>query len=149
MQYGDTRLFALMSLLFTFVDLRKQFHIDHVFPISRVTPARLRWAGMSGEEIERLPQLANELPNLQLLEGPANVEKQAAIPDGWLRNRYPTEHDREHYRSMHLLGDVPGDIQGFEAFWTARRDRLHERIEAVLNYIPELPVLEDLANVAQ
>lgn len=48
MQYGDKRLFGLLSLLFTFVDLRNQFHIDHVFPISRFTPARLKRAGGAG-----------------------------------------------------------------------------------------------------
>ena len=60
-QYGDKRLFALLSLLFTFVDLRNQFHIDHVFPISRFTSARLKRAGIHEAEIEGLSQAANEL----------------------------------------------------------------------------------------
>ena len=132
-QYGDKRLFALMSLIFTFVDLRNLFHIDHVFPISRFTPSRLRRAGISDEEIERHPRVANELPNLRLLEGPANIEKQAAMPDEWLQDRYSIEQDRKHYRTIHLLGEIPSDIQGCEAFWAARRERLRERIEAVLN----------------
>ena len=43
-EYGDKRMFALLSLLFPFVDLRNQFHVDHVFPISGFTSARLRSA---------------------------------------------------------------------------------------------------------
>lgn len=133
MQYGDKRLFALLSLLFTFVDLRNQFHIDHIFPISRFTPARLKRAKMTETKIEELGLLANELPNLQLLEGAVNNEKRATLPGAWLCERYPTESDREHYRSIHLLGAVPDGIEGCEEFWAARRKRLHERIATVLN----------------
>jgi hypothetical protein len=133
MQYGDKRLFALLSLLFTFVDLRNQFHIDHVFPISHFTSARLRRAGISEPKIEELGRLANELPNLQLLEGTVNIEKRAELPATWLRVRYPTESDRDHYRSIHFLGAVPEGIEGCEEFWAGRQERLREKITAVLN----------------
>jgi hypothetical protein len=132
MQYGDKRLFPLLSLLFTFVDLRNQFHIDHVFPVSQLTRARLTRAGIAESKIEELERLANELPNLQLLEGTVNLEKRAALPFAWLHQRYPSESDREHYRSIHLLGEVRQNIEGCEKFWAARRDRLRERITAVL-----------------
>lgn len=133
MEYGDKRLFALLSLLFRFVDLRNQFHIDHVFPISRFTAARLKRAGVPEADIEELGQLANELPNLQLLEGAINNEKRATLPAAWLRERYPTETDRDHYQSIHMLGDVPEDIEGFKAFWAARRERLRQRLSDILN----------------
>jgi hypothetical protein len=80
-----------------------------------------------------ITRLANALPNLQLLEGTVNIEKRAALPDAWLRERYPTESDREHYRSIHLLGVVPEGIEGCEEFWAARRERLREKITAMLN----------------
>ena len=51
MQYGDKRLFALLSLLFPFVDLHNQFHIDHVFPISRFTTQRLLKSGVPEAKI--------------------------------------------------------------------------------------------------
>jgi hypothetical protein len=35
LEYGDKRTFPLLSLLFPFVDLRNQFHVDHVYPISK------------------------------------------------------------------------------------------------------------------
>ena len=79
MQYGDKRLFALLSLLFPFVDLRNQFHIDHVFPASRFTALRLSKAGVPNLKIENFIQLANTLGNLQLLEGTMNVEKRAVL----------------------------------------------------------------------
>jgi hypothetical protein len=132
MEYGDKRLFALLSLLFTFVDLKNQFHIDHVFPISRFTVAKLKKAGLSDEDAEELAAMANELSNLQLLEGAANIEKRATLPAEWLSKRYPIDSDHEHYRSIHLLGTVPESIAEFTAFYDARRERLRNRLYEVL-----------------
>ncbi|MCK1284101.1 DUF262 domain-containing protein [Bradyrhizobium sp. 44] len=136
MEYGDKRLFGLLSLMFTFVDLRNQFHIDHIFPISRFTATRLRRVGIPEADIEQIASLANELPNLQLLEGSANVEKRAAMPTDWLNARFPTDGDRDHYRAIHLLGTVPSEIQGCEAFWSARKEQLRKKISDVLNQQP-------------
>jgi hypothetical protein len=133
MPYGDKRLFGLLSLVFAFVDLRNQFHIDHIFPISRFTATRLRKSGIAEGEIERIGELANELPNLQLLEGPANIEKRATMPTEWLAGRYSVEGDREHYRSIHLLENMPSEIRDCESFWAGRRERLRERISTVLS----------------
>jgi hypothetical protein len=132
MQYGDKRLFPLLSLLFPFVDLRNQFHIDHVFPISRFTRARLRKSGIPEDKIDNLTRLANELPNLQLLDGPSNTEKQAAMPAEWLSHRYASEDARHHYRTLHMLGEIPQDLQEFEQFHSARKDCLREVLTKML-----------------
>ena len=78
--YGDRRVFPLLSLLFPFVDFHNQFHVDHVYPKSRFSRKKLLKAGVAEDEVEGLERRANELPNLQLLEGAANTEKQAAMP---------------------------------------------------------------------
>lgn len=131
-QYGDKRLFALLSLLFPFVDLRNQFHIDHVFPISRFTSVRLKRAGIPQESVEKLAAGANELPNLQLLEGPFNNEKRAALPRDWLETRFSTKGEREHYLSSQMLSSLPKGIEGCEAFWASRREQLREKITNML-----------------
>lgn len=133
MQYGDKRLFALLSLMFPFVDLRNQFHMDHVFPISRFTKLRLLKAGVPEAKIEQFIELANSLGNIQLLEGAMNVEKRAALPANWLATRYPIEGDRTNYTSIHQLGEVPADIVSFDVFVAARRERLRKRIGDVVN----------------
>lgn len=132
MQYGDRRMFALLSMLFPFVNLRNQFHMDHVFPISRFTAAKLRKAGVSEEKIEELARMANELPNLQLLEGTANTEKRDALPAKWLAAHYPNSEDQAHYCSMHDLGNVPEALEQFHQFHADRRARLRIRINSVL-----------------
>lgn len=131
-EYGDKRTFSLLSLLFPFVDLRNQFHIDHIFPMSRFTRTRLKGAGIADDQTERLAKMANELPNLQLLEGAINNEKRATLPADWLARRYQSEPEREHYRSLHLIPLLPTTIAEFETFWDARHNRLRNKVEELL-----------------
>jgi hypothetical protein len=132
MEYGDKRMFALLSLLFPFVDLRNQFHIDHVFPISRFTRAKLRKAEFSEDQIEVLMRHANELPNLELLEGPINNEKRATLPAEWLRKYYPDPATQLNYLGKHELGELPETLAGFEDFHSTRRDRLRTKLTEML-----------------
>lgn len=132
MEYGDKRLFVLLSLLFPFVDLRNQFHIDHVFPGSRFTRAQLRKAGVSEDSLDTLGRHANELPNLQLLEGAVNNEKRAMMPVTWLAKHHTDPATRQHYRDKYLLGDLPEDVTGFETFYANRQELLRTRLTDML-----------------
>lgn len=132
MSYGDKRTFGLLSLLFPFVDLRNQFHIDHVFPISRFTKPKLRKLGIEETNIERYILEANQLPNLQLLEGTINNEKRATMPAEWLATRHPDSTAHQHYRDKHALGDVPADLHDFETFFVERRERLKAKMTSLL-----------------
>lgn len=132
MEYGDKRMFALLALLFPFVDLKNKFHIDHVYPISRFTRARLLKAGFDEEGVEALGRHANQLPNLQLLEGVINNEKRAAMPMEWLDKYCPDAATRQHYLDKHVLGELSPDLTGFDAFHAARRDRLRSMLNAML-----------------
>jgi hypothetical protein len=132
MEHGDKRLFPLLALLFPFVDLKNNFHIDHVFPISRFTPVRLLKAGFGEEQAKDLSRHANQLPNLQLLDGAINNEKRTSMPGEWLTKQYPDPVSAQHYREKHMLGDVPGDLTGFMAFHAERRDRLRTVLTGML-----------------
>jgi hypothetical protein len=133
MEYRDRRTFALLTILYPFVDLRNQFHVDHVFPAHRLTPARLRRAGVPDDCIDAFVDRRNRLPNLQLLEGAINIEKREKLPGQWLRQRYPNPSDREHYCRLHDLGEVGEEMVHFEAFYEARRERLRDKTARVVN----------------
>lgn len=133
LEYEDKRTFVLLSLLFPFVDLRNHFHKDHVFPIARFAMGRLRRAGYDEERAASMARHANQLPNLQLLEGVANVEKQAELPAEWLVRHRPDEVGRRDYRDRHLLGELPDGLEGFEDFHAARKARLRERLLDLLD----------------
>lgn len=133
MEYGDKRLFALLSLIFPFVDLRNQFHMDHVFPISRFGSGKLRKAGFTDEQAAALAIRANQLSNLQLLEGAANIEKRASLPSEWLARYRADEHGRADYGERHLLGSLPDDLVKFDTFYDARKMQLRERLIDLLD----------------
>lgn len=135
MSYGDKRLFPLMALLFPFIDLRNQFHIDHIFPYSVFSPKSLLSAGIDEEEIEVFRDSANRLGNLQLLDGEINNEKRAQLPADWLAARFQEKKERQHYRDIHHLGKVPKTIADFEVFYNARRERLRKRIAELINTV--------------
>lgn len=141
MEYGDRRMFALLSLLYPFVDLRNNFHMDHVFPISRFGASKLRRAGYDDEEVERLAHRANQLPNIQLLEGAANVEKRASLPEEWLARYKADEASRADYRDRHVLGTLPIDLADFDRFYEERRQALRGRLSALLDVgtVEQLP----------
>ena len=132
MQFGDRLAFALLSLLFPYIDLRNQFHIDHIFPRSRVTERRLSNAGVADDKIGDFIQSRDRLANLQLLEGSKNAEKSAKMPDEWLAQEFPTSSSRQNYKNLHLLGDVPDSITQFDVFYKTRRERLKERVGELL-----------------
>ena len=131
MGYGDKRTFSLLSLVFNHLDLRHHFHIDHIFPKSRFTPARLKSGGFSDEETSVMRETANCLPNLQLLGGAENQEKRSMLPSAWLAS-FESDEKRSEYARAHLLGSVPSDLNGFHSFYSARRERLKAEIARVV-----------------
>lgn len=132
LSYGERRVFPLLSLLFPFVDFHNQFHVDHVYPRSRFTKKRLLKAGIEEELVEGLERRADELPNLQLLEGAVNNEKRATMPASWLAKHHPNKKAAQNYRENHLLGKLGDDLETFDAFYNARRERLRENISTLL-----------------
>ena len=132
MEYEDKRTFAALSLLFPFVDLRNQFHIDHVFPKSRFTLQKLEKAGIEAATAERMIGLANSLPNLQLLDGATNNEKRTSLPKDWSEKQFPNSLEREHYLDKHRMGVIPPGVDGFTSFHGARRELLRNKLEELL-----------------
>ena len=127
MRYGDRLTFALLSLLFPFVDLRNQFHVDHIFPLSRFTDRKLRDAFVPDDKVAAFKDRKDRLANLQLLQGAANIEKSATMPAEWLSETYAHDASRHEYEERHLLGHVPGAMTEFDTFYSARRGRLKKR----------------------
>ena len=134
MGLSDRRVFALLALLSPFIDCRHHhFHIDHVFPKSRFTPARLRDAGIDEEVFEQLADRANRIANLQLLEGTVNLEKRAILPAEWIEEQHPDPDERRHHCDLYLLGGIPRDMGAFSDFYEVRRERLQRQIIELVN----------------
>ncbi len=131
-EYGKRGTFAILSLLYPGHDLRNEFHEDHIFPKSHFRRAKLSAAGLSDPEIEIAKDHVNQLPNLQLLDGTANIQKSAKLPAAWIAEQFPDEVSRNAYAAKHDLGTIPNDLKGFATFFAARRARIVVRLRKLL-----------------
>lgn len=136
MRYGNRLTFALLSLLFPFVDMKNQFHVDHIFPSARFTGRRLKAVGVPEEKVTEFMELKDGLANLQLLQGAQNHEKSATMPLEWLRTVNSDGQNRRSYIERHLLTGLPETIKEFDEFYEARREQLKGRIRGLLGRAP-------------
>lgn len=132
MEYGNSLTFALLSLIFPFVDLSNQFHIDHIFPRACINKRILRDLNIDESKIETFMNKRNKLGNLQLLVGAVNSEKSEKLPANWLSETFSNPIERREYQANHLFGDLPEEIIGFGQFYDARREKLKEKIKHIL-----------------
>jgi hypothetical protein len=131
-EYGHRGTFPILSLLYPGHDLRNEFHEDHIFPKSVFKRKHLTAAGLSPEQVERYIEQINLLPNLQLLEGPFNVQKSAKMPHEWIKEQFPDKVSRNAYIAKHDLGTIPANLADFGAFFDGRRTRLATRLRKLL-----------------
>lgn len=134
--YGNRRVFPLLGLIYPGISVRAQFHEDHVFPKSRFTKLRLLDAGVPETEVDEYVDRVNRLPNLQLLEGPVNVAKQAELPLSWAVGAIKRDVERAAYLSSHDLDGMPANVLGFLDFYDRRRGLMRDRLNALL-LVPE------------
>ena len=134
-KYGGQRTFPVLAMLYPGLDLSKAFHEDHVFPRSRFTPKRLRDAGVPEPQIELFRDAVDRLPNLQLLAGLANIEKQALLPHEWLRTAYADQVKRQTYVGENDLDDLPEAIPDFMAYYERRKAMLRRRLLKALGVV--------------
>lgn len=133
--YAGRLVYPLLAILFPHVDTRNLFHVDHVFPRSMFAKTQLLQAGVPAEAVEDFRLRVNGLPNLQLLEGRVNIEKQASLPLTWARKKYGDGLDQ--YLLTQELIDLPESIADFLVFYEGRKTRLATRLRGILGVPPQ------------
>lgn len=83
------------------------------------------------------------LPNLQLLGGAANIEKQDGLPAEGMDTAFPSENKRATYLAEDDLDGLPLDLADFTSFFEQRKQRVRVRLLAALGTTPGAP--EDAA----
>lgn len=129
---NDRRTFGVLSLLFPFINLTHEFHVDHIFPRKEFSVRRLVKAGVPEGQVEEHKDRMNRLANLQLLQGTENAAKQATMPHRWLQEAFNDHAARAEYRDRHLLGEVPAKMSDFGGFYQERRGRILESLRELL-----------------
>ena len=132
MEYGDRRVFPLLSLLFPFIDTSQLHHVDHFYPRSALRRNRLEKAGCDSAYAEECLELRDRLPNLMLLEGTQNTIKNDKLPADWMTEAYPNKEHRAAVSERHDLGSIPTGPLEFRTFYNARKEKLRERLTILL-----------------
>lgn len=133
LRYGRPRTFATLAALYPGLDMTKAFHVDHVFPRSRFTAAKLTKAGVPSDKLDEYIGRVDGLPNLQLLDGIPNIQKQDVMPGEWLAGpHFTTEQARQRYIEDNDLDGLPGELRDFFSFSGQRRERMAARLRTLL-----------------
>ncbi len=132
LSFGSPRIFPVLAMLYPGLDLSKSFHEDHIFPRSRFSRAKLQAAGVSPDKIDEYLDKVNLLPNLQLLSGLQNSEKQAKLPAEWLAgDNFTSPASKQQYEFDNDV-DLVGDLASFLEFHSRGRARMEERLRTIL-----------------
>lgn len=123
LRYGDRNCFSLLSLIYPTGDASRH-HVDHIYPQTAFTKAKLAQLSLSPEKTTWMLGAAQEIPNLQLLTPAENESKGGQLPESWLTGAFPNEVDRAAVQALHHFGDVKDTLDGFEDFFVARREKL-------------------------
>lgn len=132
-EFGNKRTFSLLSILFSGFDFSHHFHVDHIYPQRLFSLKNLRAEGLDDETIEKLSDMFNRLPNLQLLEGTINNEKRAKMPAQWYGTLWPDEAAKTAHLQAQGISFLVEDISDFASFYDDRKKTLRSRIDMVLN----------------
>jgi hypothetical protein len=135
LEYGEWRTFLALSILYPGMDVRNEFHVDHIFPKTVFRKKRLADAELPDDRIGAVQSLRDRLPNLQLLEGPINISKSDTMPLDWCKDQFKVE-QRAAYMDRHDLTVMPAEMTGFEEFFNARGERMLEKFRKVLGTAP-------------
>lgn len=130
--YKHKRTFALLTLLYDWVDTRNEFHVDHVFPRGLFTAGKLKAQGIPSGDVDEYRDRVENLGNLQLLGGPENVQKRAMLPADWAAQQYPDPVARQAWLAGNDLAGLPADLEEFVPFFENRRSTLRARLTALL-----------------
>lgn len=131
--YGRPNTFVVLALLFPHVNTRNLHHVDHVYPRSLITTAKLKKAdSLSDEDREWASWYRDRLPNLQLLEGPENIAKKDRNPLDWAKATFD-QHQSVNYLDLNALPELPGSVSEFPGWCEQRYKLLERRLAALLS----------------
>lgn len=125
----------LLTLIFDSAVVRNAFHVDHVFPKSRLgrraIAKALDAAGRPADEVDLWRARVDRLPNLQLLQSIENVTKADQLPLIWA-DELPVA-IRGVIAPGNDLGELPGSVEAWFDWYEARQERMRQALTKALS----------------
>jgi len=119
--YKEKYSFSILALFYPNKNFKDQFHLDHIYPVSIFTDAKLKALGVSNPATRKLYiEQCNQIPNLQLLDDLVNQEKSEKMPEDWLKT-FKSDERRSAYKNEHFIPhNIELTMKNFEKFFNAR-----------------------------
>lgn len=134
LQYGKSKTYCALSLLYPGLNYSYKYHQDHIHPQSFFKKKSLIKAGLNAEEVEMYLEEFNKLPNLQLLEATSNIEKSDQQFEEWLDKNFSTDEARESYLRQNLINSSQSlKFTEFLAFSEQRKQNLRNQLMRMLD----------------
>ncbi len=121
LQYGKSKTYCALSLLYPGLNYSYKYHQDHIHPQSLFKKKALIKAGLTPQEVELYLDGFNKLPNLQLLEVTSNIEKSDQQFEDWIDKNFTTFEARESYLRQNLIN--PSQSLKFAEFLAFSKQR--------------------------
>jgi hypothetical protein len=131
-RYQQGYTFSTLALLYSNLDYRNTFHIDHIHSRSRFARAKLLKHDVAAEQIEFYMESVDLLANLQLLEGVPNQEKKDTPFETWLAKTFPSKSERSDYFARHYIPYVKPELANFPEFYDQRRSAIKKKLAEIL-----------------
>ena len=127
-KYGSGITLIIMSVIYPWVDMRNNFHLDHLHPKSKFKKGILRNIGLGEEEIEFYLESFNYIGNLQLLESIPNIEKNNIVLEEWMTSLGDKE-EIESYKEKQLIPKDSGlELLKFREFFNKREELIIRKL---------------------
>lgn len=133
--YGHRFTFMLLALLYPSKDLNNIYHVDHIFPKSKFAEVNLKANGILDQDLKTYLEKYNLISNLQLLEGPANIDKLDILPEDWILAKYSTPNAIASYkRENYLDPSIPITYGNFLNYYDDRRDKMKSALQTIFAF---------------
>lgn len=134
LQYGKSKTYCALSLLYPGLNYSYKYHQDHIHPQSFFKKKSLIKAGFDAQEVELFLEQFNKLPNLQLLEATSNIEKSDKQFEDWLNKNFSSPEARESYLRQNLINSSQSlKFADFLAFSEQRKQNLKNQLMRMLD----------------
>ena len=134
LQYGKSKTYCALSLLYSGLNYSYKYHQDHIHPQSFFKKKALIKAGFDTQEVEMFLEQFNKLPNLQLLEATSNIEKSDQQFEDWLNKNFSSPEARESYLRQNLINSSQSlKFADFLAFSEQRKQNLKNQLMRMLD----------------
>ncbi len=133
MQYAGAKTYCALTLLYPGLNFNFKYHQDHIHPKSFFTKGKLKKLNVAEDQVAAHLAEFNRLPNLQLLQATANIQKSDKAFSDWVGSNCSSGAERESFLMQHHIGPAESlQFDDFLAFIDKRKQKMRQLLRTLL-----------------